>query len=56
LRVCLLRKAYADQAALQGVSEAQIIGKPFVDTELHEKAGTALARRAPGTVVRLRRC
>jgi hypothetical protein len=30
------------------VSEAQIIGKPFVDTELHEKARTALARRAPG--------
>ena len=28
---------YADRAALEGVSEAQIIGKPFVDNELHEK-------------------
>jgi len=45
---------YADRAALEGVSEAQIIGKPFVDTELHEKVRTALARRAPGKVVRLR--
>jgi FixJ family two-component response regulator len=41
---------YADRAALEGVSEA----KPFVDTELHEKVRTALARRAPGKVVRLR--
>ena len=47
---------YADRAALQGVSEAQITGKPFVDTELHEKVRTALGRRAPGKVVRLRRC
>jgi signal transduction histidine kinase/CheY-like chemotaxis protein len=47
---------YADRAALQGVSEAQIIGKPFVDTELHEKVRTALARRAPGKVVGLRPC
>ena len=39
-----------------GVSEAQIIGKPFVDTELHEKVRTALPRRAPGKVVGLRRC
>jgi hypothetical protein len=38
------------------VSEAQIIGKPFVDTELHEKVRTALAWRAPGKVVRLRPC
>ena len=28
---------YADRAALEGVSDAQIIGKPFVDTELHER-------------------
>lgn len=48
---------YADRAALEGVSDAQIIGKPFVDTELHEKVRTALARRAPGKgVVRLRPC
>jgi CheY-like chemotaxis protein len=47
---------YADRAALEGVSEAQIIGKPFVDNELHEKVRTALARRAPGRVVRLRPC
>jgi CheY-like chemotaxis protein len=45
---------YADRAALEGVGEAQIIGKPFVDTELHDKVRTALARRAPGKVVRLR--
>jgi signal transduction histidine kinase len=45
---------YADRAALEGVSEAQIIGKPFVDNELHEKVRTALARRAPGKIVRLR--
>jgi CheY-like chemotaxis protein len=47
---------YADRAALEGVSEAQIIGKPFVDSELHEQVRTALARRAPGRVVRLRPC
>lgn len=47
---------YADRAALEGVSEAQIIGKPFVDSELHEKLRTALARRPPGKVVRLRSC
>jgi CheY-like chemotaxis protein len=46
---------YEDRAALEGVSDAQIIGKPFVDTELQEKVGTASAR-APGKVVRLRPC
>jgi signal transduction histidine kinase/CheY-like chemotaxis protein len=45
---------YADRAALEGVSEAQIIGKPFIGTELHDKVRTALARRAPGEVMRLR--
>ena len=47
---------YADRAAFEGVSEAQIIGKPFVDGELHEKVHTALARRPPGKVVRLPSC
>jgi signal transduction histidine kinase/ActR/RegA family two-component response regulator len=45
---------YADRAALEGVSEAQIIGKPFIDAELHDKVRTALARQAAGAVVHLR--
>jgi hypothetical protein len=40
----------------EGASEAQIIGKPFVDSELHEKVRTALARRPPGKVVRPQSC
>jgi len=40
----------------EGVSEAQIIGKPLVDSELHEKVRTALARRPPGKVVRPQSC
>lgn len=47
---------YADRAALEGVSEAQIIGKPVVDNELHEKVRTALGRRTPGRIARLRPC
>lgn len=45
---------YADRAALEGVSEAQIIGKPFVGNALHDRVRTALARRPPGRVVHLR--
>jgi signal transduction histidine kinase len=45
---------YADRAQLDGVSEAQIVGKPFVDQELQEKVRNALAWRTTGKVVRLR--
>ncbi len=45
---------FADRTALTGVSEAQIIGKPFVDGELADKVRHALAG-ASGNVVRLRR-
>jgi len=38
---------YADRAALEGVSETQIIGKPFLDQELHDKVRAALAARTP---------
>jgi signal transduction histidine kinase len=34
---------FADRAALAGVGEAQIIGKPFLDSELVEKVRLALA-------------
>jgi len=33
---------FADRVALEGRDEAQIIGKPFVDTELHDNVRTAL--------------
>lgn len=46
---------FADRAALAGVSEAHIIGKPFVGDELATKVSTALASGAQGNVVRLRR-
>jgi signal transduction histidine kinase len=45
---------FADRTALTGVSETQIVGKPFVDGELAEKVRLALAG-APGNGVRLRR-
>src|SRR5262245_53598052 len=38
---------YADRAALEGVSETQIIGKPFLNQELHDKVRAALAARTP---------
>jgi CheY-like chemotaxis protein len=46
---------FADRAALAGVSEARIIGKPFVRDELGEKVRIALAEGASEKVVRLRR-
>jgi CheY-like chemotaxis protein len=45
---------YADRAALEGVSAAHIIGKPFLDNELHDKVRTALSQRTAGKVVALR--
>ena len=46
---------FADQAALEGVSEAFIIGKPFVDDELATKVRVALESSVSSKVVRLRR-
>jgi CheY-like chemotaxis protein len=46
---------FADRAALEGVSEAYIIGKPFMDNELSKKVDAVLAAGTQGNVVRLRR-
>jgi len=46
---------FADRTALAGVSEAQIIGKPFVDDELASKVRLAIASGRSAKVVRLRR-
>jgi signal transduction histidine kinase/ActR/RegA family two-component response regulator len=46
---------FADRTALAGVSEAHIIGKPFVADELGDKVRTALTAGAAENVVRLRR-
>ena len=45
---------FADRAALAGVSDDRIIGKPFVDDELAHKVRDALAHRGARNVVRLR--
>jgi signal transduction histidine kinase len=46
---------FADRTALAGVSESQIIGKPFIDNDLVDKVRRALAGAAGSNVVRLRR-
>jgi signal transduction histidine kinase/CheY-like chemotaxis protein len=46
---------FADRAALSGVPEGCVIGKPFVDAELTDKVRFALAGGVEGKVVRLRR-
>jgi CheY-like chemotaxis protein/anti-sigma regulatory factor (Ser/Thr protein kinase) len=47
---------FADRAQLAGVSEAQIIGKPYLDSELADKVRVALSgARRPSNVVRLKR-
>jgi len=46
---------FADHTALAGISEAQIISKPFMDDELADKVRLALAEGASNKVVRLRR-
>jgi signal transduction histidine kinase/ActR/RegA family two-component response regulator len=46
---------FADRSAMAGVSEAHIIGKPFVEDELARKVRLALAQSASDNVVRLRR-
>jgi signal transduction histidine kinase/ActR/RegA family two-component response regulator len=46
---------FADRSALAGVSEAHIIGKPFVADELGDKVRAALTGGAAENVVRLRR-
>ena len=45
---------FADRAALAGVSEAHIIGKPFIGSELAEKVALALRGELRTNVVRLR--
>jgi hypothetical protein len=46
---------FADRALLAGVSEARIIGKPFVRGELGDKVQLALAGGIPQNVIRLQR-
>jgi CheY-like chemotaxis protein len=46
---------FADRTALAGVSEAHIIGKPYMGEELITKIGDALSRRHSGNVVSLRK-
>jgi signal transduction histidine kinase len=46
---------FADRAQLAGVSEAQIIGKPYLDSELADKVRLALTGARPSNVVRLKR-
>jgi signal transduction histidine kinase/ActR/RegA family two-component response regulator len=46
---------FADRTALAGISEAQIISKPFIGDELADKVRLALAEGASKKVVRLRR-
>jgi signal transduction histidine kinase len=45
---------FADRAALAGVGDDHIIGKPFVDDELAHKVRDVLARQGARNVVRLR--
>jgi CheY-like chemotaxis protein len=45
---------FADRAALSGVPEGCVIGKPFVESELADKVHLALAGGMSGKVVRLR--
>ncbi|MBV8508756.1 MAG: response regulator [Xanthobacteraceae bacterium] len=45
---------FADRAALAGVGEAHIIGKPFIGSELAEKVALALRGEVGANVVRLR--
>jgi signal transduction histidine kinase len=46
---------FADRATLEGVADAQIIGKPFVENELGDKVRLAIAGGRASNVVRLRR-
>jgi CheY-like chemotaxis protein len=46
---------FADRAALAGVSETHIVGKPFVNDELATKLRSVLVEEVSDKVVRLRR-
>jgi CheY-like chemotaxis protein len=46
---------FAERTALAGVSDAQIIGKPFIGNELADKVRLAIASGMARNVVRLRR-
>jgi CheY-like chemotaxis protein/anti-sigma regulatory factor (Ser/Thr protein kinase) len=45
---------FVDHAALAGIEEAEILGKPFTLADLADKVGLALARHRQTNVVRLR--
>ena len=51
----LFATGFADRAALAGVDESRIIGKPFSDDELAEKIALALTGHFGSNVVRLHR-
>jgi signal transduction histidine kinase len=51
----LFATGFADRAALAGVDETRIIGKPFGDDELAEKIALALTGHLGSNVVRLHR-
>jgi CheY-like chemotaxis protein len=46
---------FADRAALAGINDAQIIGKPFINSELADKVRAALSGTTAKNVVPLRR-
>jgi CheY-like chemotaxis protein len=46
---------FADRNVIAGINESQIVGKPFVGTELADKIRTVLSRAPQGNVVPLRR-
>jgi len=48
----LFATGFADRAALAGVDDSRIIGKPFTDDELAEKISLALTGSARSNVVR----
>jgi hypothetical protein len=51
----LFMTGFADRTAMSGVSDAHLIGKPFVDDELADKIRNALAGGGMGNVVHLGR-
>ncbi len=46
---------FVDRAALAGVSDSEIVGKPFINNELAEKVRLALFGASSKKVVPLRR-
>jgi CheY-like chemotaxis protein len=50
----LFMSGFADRTALSGVSDAYLVGKPFIDDELAHKARSVLAGGEMGNVVRFK--